>query len=381
MWRALWRATPVLLAMTVILWGVGRGSTLYKLGVEESALERESHLGDVADDAVAPDSGGLQPAIDIHLERVGDEAASGLMARLSALWGIFAAKDVVIVLVAVIGCIWGVKWFRHRRLMRFLDETARRKQEIEAYLDGNAHAPTAPIAGDTAVPAHGSAVLHEAPQRPSRPEIIESPFPGDRELQEGLASANALLASHLATQLALQGTTASPEQTVRLLRKASTALMLKMRGSSHELDDPDAYELAAEMGRETRRLITGTPQYLTDPQFQRVGDALIEVIRVLDEGAEGFSWACDTIEGFVLGVQDVQVVRDDARSFADAHGPMSRPIGAVTSPGFLKPPLPTGDTGEMDLLQVAGLGDGMERETSATFLDRILAQRKDRDQD
>ncbi len=372
-WKALWRGTPVLLALTIVLWGVDRGTTVFKVGVEESAVQREAHLADVADDAVAPEGTGYSPGVDVQVERAGEEAAAGLSSRLSALLGIFSIKDLAIVIVAVVGSIWIWKFFRHRSLMRYLDETVRRKQEIEHYLE--AHVPTAPVAGDTAVPAHQAAMLQSGPARPA---IVETPFPGDRELQEALASAHALLASHLATQLALQGTTASPEQTVRLLRKASTSLLLKLRAQAHGLDDPDAYELAADMGRETRRLITGTPQYLTDPQFQRVGDALVEVIRVLEEGADGFSWACDTIEGFVLGVQDMQAMKDDVRSFAEEHGPISRPIGAVTSPGVLKPPLPTGNTEELDVVNVAGLSPGMERETSATFLDRVRDRRKDR---
>jgi len=90
------------------------------------------------------------------------------------------------------------------------------------------------------------------------------------------------------------------------------------------------------------------------------------VIRVLEGGAEG-SWACDTIEGFVLGVQDVGQVRAGSRKFANDHGPMARAFGAVTSRRFRKPPLPTGNTGEQSLVPRPTREGG---EVPATFLER-----------
>jgi hypothetical protein len=242
--------------------------------------------------------------------------------------------------------------------MRFLREAGDRKQALERHLTA---------AREKAHETHAEARAATVPRKPAAPAPPASPPEPvvDEASQKVFADAHALLASHLATELALQGATASPERTVRLLRKAGVKLAERWSGRRRHPDD--AYVVAAELGQEVRRLVTATPRYLEDPQTQRVAEALVAVIRVLDGGADG-SWACDTIEGFVLGVQDVSQARAGSRKFANDHGPMARAFGAVTSPKHRKPPLPTGNTGEHSLVPHEAAGESGE--VPSTFLER-----------
>ncbi len=351
MGKALWRSVPLLLFVAVAWWGSQRATGLFKGGIEDSANQRAEQLLKLADDELAPG----------EVDLVGDEIVPALEmpqvgTSLRRFAEVFALKDLVILLVVVVGVVWSVKWLRHRSLMRYLREAGDRKQALERHLT---------VARERAHETHAAARAATVPRRPAAP-VSPPPEPVvDEASQKVLADAHALLASHLATELALQGATASPERTVRLLRKAGVKLAERWSGRRGHPDD--AYVVAAELGQEVRRLITSTPRYLEDPQTQRVADALVAVIRVLDGGAEG-SWACDTIEGFVLGVQDVDQARAGSRKFANDHGPMARAFGAVTSPKHRKPPLPTGDTGEHSLVpHEAPEGGG---EVPSTFLER-----------
>jgi len=157
-----------------------------------------------------------------------------------------------------------------------------------------------------------------------------------------MAEAKTLLVSHLSTELALRGVKTSPDRTARLLAKAEKSLLARVR----YLDD-DPHKIAATLGTEVRRLLTGDPKYLTDPQWQLVADALIDVIGVLDRGPD-FQWACDTVEGFVLGIEDLEQVEQKSTSFARDHGPMGKLFGAVTSSIRRVPPPPPLPGGEDD---------------------------------
>lgn len=346
MFKALWRSVPLLLFVAVAWWGSERAAGLFKGGIEDRANQRMDQLLKLADDELVPD----------EVNVVGDEIVPAVQMpavgdSLRRFASVFALKDLVILVVVVVGVVWLVKWLRHRSLMRFLREAGDRKQALERHLA---------VAREKAYETKAVANTASPPRAPSAPASAPPPPVVDDSVQKVLADAHALLASHLATELALQGATASPERTVRLLRKAGAKLVERWSGRRARPDD--AYEVAVELGREVRRLITGTPRYLEDHQTQLVADALVAVIRVLEGGAEG-SWACDTIEGFVLGVQDVDQARAGSREFANDHGPMARAFGAVTSRRFRKPPLPTGDTGEHSL--------------TSTFLERARA-RQDR---
>ncbi len=352
--KALWRAVPLLLLVAVVWWGADRAVVLFRGDIEDSAGQRVDRLLDLADDKL---SAGETTSV------VGEErevAGSALTESLEALRRAVSVKDLVVLVALIVGVVWLVKWLRHRSLMRFLRDAAERKQSLEQHLV-QAREQTQAKVEAARVRHRGEAAT---PQRAPAPSLDE------RSLVV-LGEAHALLASHLATQLALQGAMASPDRTVRLLRKAGASLQERLLSQRERLDD--AYDAAVQLGHEVRRLITGTPRYLSDPQTQRVADALVEVIRVLESGEEG-SWACDTIEGFVLGVQDVKQAEKGSRKFANDHGPMARAFGAVTSRRLRKPPLPTGDTDEQPLTPRATREGGGE--VTSTFLQRAKERQR-----
>ena len=323
MFKLLWRFTPILLMLAALWWGADRLVPAMQAPLQGLADGREARIEGVASRETPGGDPSLIPDLDT-------EAMAEELLKPPAFTRFASAKDLVILAVVVIGAVWLVKWVRHRSLLSYLRRAAEHKQALERAIQHQAHKATSDRSVAATPRASPSPPVQEKAVSPrQRDEAPPEPPP------KALAQANTLLVSHLSTELALRGVKTSPDSTARLLAKAQDSLLRRVR----YLDD-DPHKIAATLGTEVRRLLTGDPKYLTDPQWQLVADALVEVLKVIDRGPD-FQWACDTVEGFVMAIEDLEQVEQKTQSFASQHGPMGKLFGAVTS-SFRKipPPLP-----------------------------------------
>jgi len=324
MLRTLWRFAPIFLMVAAMWWGADRLVPAMQSPIQGLTASREGRIEGAVSREVADEDPTTIPELDTG-------AITDELLQPPRIFRIISLKDLVILAVIAIAIVWTVKWFRHRSLLSYLRRAAEHKQALERAIQ---HETTkVPLPPESAAPEPPTQLR---PPEPSAPRERERPEPDAKTLAE----ANALLVSHLSSELALRGVKTSPDRTARLLARAQESLLERVR----YLDD-DSYKIAATLGTEVRRLLTGDPKYLTEPQWQMVADAMIEVVKVLDRGPD-FQWACDTIEGFVMGIEDLEQVEQKSKSFAREHGPMGRLFGAVTS-GFRRvtppPPLPDDD--------------------------------------
>ena len=322
MFKLLWRFTPIFLMVAALWWGADRLVPAMQAPLQGLTEGREARIEGVASRETPGENPSLIPELDT-------EAIAQELLEPPAITRIVKAKDLVLLAVVVIAAVWLVKWVRHRSLLSYLRRAAEHKQALERAIQHE----TMKATSDRTVAATGRAAPAPDAAPPPPDPSYRDDSPADPP-PKALAEANTLLVSHLSTELALRGVRTSPDRTARLLAKAQDSLLTRVR----YLDD-DPHKIAATLGTEVRRLLTGDPKYLTDPQWQLVADALVEVLNVLDRGPD-FQWACDTVEGFVMGIEDLEQVEQKTKSFADEHGPMGKLFGAVTSSIVKVPPPP-----------------------------------------
>jgi len=394
--KNLWRYTPLLL-LAITVWWVSMH--LFPILDAKVASLLDDAVDPVLDRAGQLDSTVGEPPSEERAHPIfGGQTSSPAqpveMVTFAEISEVVFTKNILIIVVAVVFCIWLLRWFRHRSLVAWLADTARHKNALLSQINrpeaaAEPSGPSADSVDDDEAPAWELDFRADPTPQAPRPRRTPDPPPPPRvpahrqahqesaqdashEHQVEFEEARTLLASHLATQLALQGVKTSPQHTVRLLRRSEEGVRNRL---GPRVDDDGAlepYALAAMLGREARRLITGSSTYCSDAKLQQVADALQEVVRVLEGGPES-SWASDTIEGFVLGVEKKESAQQESKKFADQHGPMSRVFGAMTLKNILQVPQAKPDEGEEPSAKRSI--SGMNAEVTSTFLQKVMARR------